>query len=156
MSTLKLMLLISTIMLSACGPQNRIKPGNAEAALAENEGLMGLVINSLDPLTNIQLRDMQTNREFYIGGAKKGVTILLTQLIEGQYCLVGFDVYNFRVDYENQGFCTYVEPGEMNYFSEFVVRDPLTSAVSNYNRFVKLLGQQYPKICKEYIGTGCS
>jgi len=143
-------------MLSACGSQHRIKSDADGIVLADNEGFMGLVINTLDPLTNIQLRHVQTKKEFYVGGADKGVSVLLLQLMEGEYCLVGFDVYDFRMDYEDQGFCTYIEAGELNYFSEFLIRDPLTTGVSNYQRFVKLLGRQHPRICEEYIGAGCS
>ena len=155
MNNIYIIILLS-LLLTACGSQQRIKPDSDSVALTDTEGYMGIVINTLDPLTNIQLRNVESKKEFYVGGAKKGVSVLLLQLEEGEYCLVGFDVYDFRMDYVDKGFCTYIEAGEMNYFSEFLVRDPMTVGVTNYQRFVELLGRQYPKICEDYIGPGCS
>ncbi|QDP02439.1 hypothetical protein [Thalassotalea sp. PS06] len=151
----KLIVLISLLSLAGCLTTYRL-PADAEMQpLKPDEGYFGLVFNSLDPLKNIQFKNMETGSEFYEGRLERGVHQMTLKVPAGEYCLVGFDVYDFRVDYQDKGFCTYVEAGEMNYFGEFIVRDPVTVASINFNRYVALLSKDHPEVCKEYIGIGC-
>jgi len=149
------LMIISTLTLSACMSTAKLKPGSAVPVLKENEGYLGFVINTLDDLQNIQFKNMQTGEEFYVGSAKKGLTQITLVLTEGEYCFVGFDVYNLRVDYRNKGFCTYLEAGDLNYFAEFMIRDPVSTSIQKFNRYRNLLKKDFPQFCTEYIGKGC-
>ncbi|NMP17182.1 hypothetical protein [Thalassotalea sp. Y01] len=150
-----LITLLLCFSLAACMTTYRISADEENKPLANNEGYFGLVFNTLDPLKNIQFKNKETGEEFYEGRVEKGIHQLTMRVPEGEYCLIGFDVYNWRVDYKEQGFCTYVEAGEVNYFGEFLVRDPVTVANDNYPRYVHLLAKQFPQLCQNYIGEEC-
>ena len=98
---------------------------------------------------------MDSGEEFYVGRAEKGISQITLKLTEGEYCFVGFDVYQFRMDFTDRGFCTYVEAGELNYFGEFVVRDPVTNVHSNYKRYVYLLQKGLPELCHVFVNDEC-
>jgi len=147
---------LASALLMGCVSKYRVDPEVPLTNLQENEGYLGLVFNTLDPLKNIQIRNTETSEEFYIGRTDKGYSQITLKLTEGEYCFIGFDVYNFRVDYENQGSCTYVEAGELNYFAEFVVRDPITNTFSNYSRYVSLLKQDIPELCYAFVNEDCN
>lgn len=153
--TYRILIIWTMLILVGCPNKNQVKADYSKP-LDNNEGYLGFVIDSLDALTNIEIYHVEDNANFYIGGAKKGVTLKLLKLKEGEYCLHGFDVYNFRVDFKNHGFCTLIESGELNYFNEFIVRDPVTTMISNFNRFKRILQKEYPKICNEYLGVECN
>lgn len=143
------------LMLVGCGSKYLVKPNSTLLPLNNSEGYLGFVINTLDPLQNIQLLNKEKNSYFYVGSAQKGTSVVMTKLVEGEYCLVGFDVYNLRVDFTEQGFCTYVEAGELNYFNEYFVRDPVTTSISNYSKFIALIKNSYLNICKEFVNKEC-
>lgn len=150
---MKISILMTFMMLTACGSQYVVKqdaPG-----LAEGEGYLGFSIHSLDKLYNVQMKHVEKNKSFYIGTADVGHNLYVLNLAAGEYCLLGFDAYNLRVDFEDQGFCTYVEAGEMNYFKYFQIRNPVTTAFSFFDDFVISLNKKYPKICAQYIGEPC-
>lgn len=148
-------LICSFFLISSCASQYRISPGAAYSPLKPDEGYLGFVINTLDPLRSIQLSNTESGSSFYVGRVDQGTTQITLKVSAGEYCFIGFDVYDLRVDYKDQGFCTYVEAGEMNYFSEFFIRKPVTSSVPNFPRFVRLLRKDHLEICKEYINDEC-
>jgi hypothetical protein len=143
------------LLISACGKNYRIKPDHDQIVLNENEGFLGFMVESLDNLGNIQMKNVQNNDIFYVGSAKKGGSLILAKLIEGEYCLVGFDVYNLHINYEDQGFCTFVESGEINYFGEFIVRNPITTLTTRFKKFVIKLNTDFPTLCSQFIGESC-
>lgn len=128
---------------------------DASAPLAYNEGYLGIIFDTLDPMRNIKIRQSQGLLSMQIGGRKKGISLMLLRVKEGEYCFESFDVYNLEVTYNDKGFCTYVEAGEMNYFGDFIVRSPVSYQRSYYSRFVRFVNDEYPQICKEYIGEPC-
>ncbi|MCW8878278.1 MAG: hypothetical protein OQJ89_05860 [Kangiellaceae bacterium] len=143
------------LLLTGCFAKQRVKTGESFKPLKENEGYLGLVIDSLDSLRSIQIRNVDKDEEFYVGNAGKGFTQITLRLEEGEYCFVGFDVYNLRVDFTDRGFCTYVEAGEVNYFGHFIVRDPVTNSHPNFPHYLRLLRKDHPEICEQYIGGNC-
>ncbi len=153
---MKIVLIFGFLLcMLGCSVKNRISPDEAFIPLKDNEGYLGLVIDSLDSLRSIQMKNVERDEEFYVGNADKGFTQITLKLSEGEYCFVGFDVYNLRVDYTDRGFCTYVEPGEVNYFGHFIIRDPITNNHSNFQHYLRLLRRDNPEICEQYIGKGC-
>ncbi len=151
----KLVFILLSLSLIGCATTHRLELGDDAKPLENNEGYLGLVFNTLDPLKNIQFKNKDTGKEFYEGRIDKGTHQITLKVPTGEYCLVGFDVYNWRVDYTQQGFCTYVEADEVNYFGEFVVRDPVTVINSNFSRYLLLLAKEHPNICTQFIGEGC-
>lgn len=144
------------ILVSGCASKYRINQDTSLTPLKDNEGYLSFVIDSLDPLYDLQLLNVESGEYFYVGAAPKGLTNITLKVTEAEYCFVGFDVYNWRVDYTDKGFCTYVEAGELNYFSEFIVRDPVTTSRPNFSQFVRLLKNEHPELCKEFISEDCN
>ncbi len=145
--------IFSILILTSCGTPFTVR--NDSQPLEQNEGYLGLVINSIDKLANIEFRNVDQKKRFYIGSADIGTNLYLLKLPEGEYCFIGFDAYDLRIDFKGQGFCTYIEADELNYFNHFTIRDPITNAFSNYNHFIKLLNKEHTDICNEYIGEAC-
>ncbi len=142
------------LILASCGSRYVVQTDSPE--LLPNEGYLGFMINTIDNLTNIQLKHVENNDKFYIGSAEVGNNLYLLKLQEGEYCFIGFNTYGLIVDYEDKGFCTYVEAGEVNYFSNFRVRNPLTNAFTFFDYFAEKLYEQHPEICVKYIGQKCN
>lgn len=143
-----------SLFLVGCKSSYLLTQENKASPLASSEGYLGLVINSLDRLNDIKIQK-ESGEYFYVGSAIKGNTVKLLKLPEGEYCFSGFDVYDLRVTYTDQGFCTYVEADELNYFATFVVRNPVTTSHNNFRLFTKMLNKEFPSICSEYIGENC-
>lgn len=152
----KLITICCLIFVTSCASQYKLKSNTDLIPLKSNEGYLGLVINTLDPLYSIQMLNVDTDEKFYVGSVKKGINQITLQLPEGEYCFIGFDVYDLRVDYTDKGFCTYVEANELNYFNEFMVRNPVTSAYTNYRRYVSLLRKDHLELCKKFVNSECS
>lgn len=144
------------MLLTSCVSKYKLKPNSELIPLKNHEGYLGLVIDTLDPLHSIEILRVDTDSSFQVGSAKKGVSQITLQLTEGEYCFIGFDVYDLRVDYSDKGFCIYVEAGELNYFNHFMVRNPITRAYPNYKRYVSLLKRDHPELCKAFINKECS
>lgn len=144
-----------TLLLVACESTNRVKNESDLTPLANNEGYLSLVIDSLDPLKNLEFVNVDTNTDFYEGRMPIGINQLTLKVQEGMYCFVGFDVYQFRVDYTTKGFCTYVEAGEVNYMGELIIRDPVTSITNRYPRFLQIFGRDFPTLCHDLVTPGC-
>jgi len=145
-----------SMTLAGCSSKYRIFHDSPHSLLKLNEGYFSFVIDTLDALRTIEILNVETDTSFYVGNAAKGYTQITLKVPEGEYCFIGFDVYNLRVDYKDKGFCTYVEAGELNYFTQFTVRNPVTTARPNFSNFVKLLKSERPDICKEFINKDCS
>jgi hypothetical protein len=143
------------LILAACETTNRVNNETELTPLANNQGYLSLVIDSLDPLKNLEFENIDTDSRFYEGRTPIGTNLITLKVPEGMYCFVGFDVYTFRVDYTTKGFCTYVEAGEMNYMGELTVRDPVTTIASRYPRFLKFLERDFPSLCHELVTPGC-
>ncbi len=146
-------LLLISLILSSCGSRFVVKEDSSD--LQSNEGYLAFMINSIDNLTNIQLKHVENKDKFYVGSAYAGDNLYLLKVQEGEYCFIGFNSFGMIIDYEDKGFCTYVEAGELNYFSFFRIRNPITTSFSFYDYFVEKLQEQYPKICAKYIGQKC-
>lgn len=143
------------VLITSCAGKYKLKPNSGWVPLKNNEGYLGLVIDTLDPLYSIQMLNVDNDSSFYIGSAEKGISQITLQLPEGEYCFIGFDVYDLRVDYTDKGFCTYVEAGELNYFAQFMIRNPVTRSYPNYRRYVSLLKNDHPELCKRFINDEC-
>lgn len=133
----------------------RVKQGDSSIPLANNEGYLAIVFDSLDKIRNIRIENTSKFTTMPVGSRDPGISLMLLKVEEGEYCFEGFDVYYMEVTYDDTGFCTYVDAGEMNYFGDFVVRDPVSFQRIFYSRYVALLSQQYPELCEEFIGRGC-
>ncbi|MHC9509536.1 hypothetical protein [Kangiella sp. M94] len=152
----KIIIILCSLLTISCSGKYKLEPNSEYSPLKSNEGYLGLVINTLDPLYSIQMLNVDTDEAFYIGSVKKGISQITLQLQEGEYCFIGFDVYNLRVDYKDKGFCTYIEANELNYFSEFMVRDPITRSYPNYKKYIDLLRVDHPELCKQFVNSECS
>lgn len=151
----RLLTIALTAFLTGCTSDYRLEAGQVLPPESNNDGYLSLVIDTLDPLRKIEFIDKQSEDNFYVGAVPVGVSQLTLKVPEGEYCFNGFDVYRLTVNYRDQGFCTYVEAGEVNYMGDFMVRDPITSVGHNYDRFLELFAQAFPQVCDRLIRPGC-
>lgn len=152
---MKYLQIVGMCMLLLGCSSTLVNPKNASEPLSNNQGYLAIVFDTLDKLTNIRIENMGQLVSMPVGSREPGVSLMLLKVEEGEYCFEGFDVYNMQVEYKNRGICTYVDAGEMNYFGDFIVRDPVSTQRIVYPRFVGLLNQHYPTLCQQYIGRGC-
>lgn len=152
----KTLVSLLALTLLGCASENRLPTGQTAPPLSNQEGYLSVVLDSLNRLKNIEFMNKDTGDRFYVGFVEPGVSQITLQLKEGEYCFVGFDVVNLRMDYEDQGFCSYIEANEVNYMGDFIVRNPVTVTQTNFRRFVKLLKRDHPDLCDKYIAEGCA
>lgn len=146
-------LCLSLFLVSCKTPT--INDASLAEPLATDEGYFVIVINTYDRLSNIRLKKVDDFLSLRLQNAEPGSTLMLLKVKTGEYCFEGFNVYNLRVTYDNKGYCTYVEAGEVNYFGHFIVRDPVSTKVELYDDFVARLHLSHPSICEEFIGEAC-
>lgn len=121
--------------------------------LKAGNGYFAVVVNTLDRIQMLEFRK-KGGKDIRVRSFPVGTTLRLVEVPEGEYCFTRFWVYDLRVSFKDD-FCFFVEEGEMNYPGDLIMRDPVTTLTSRPSAFAKLLQQNYPKICSEYLGKLC-
>ncbi len=93
--------------------------------------------------------------EIHIESVKKGTSLWVYKVQEGEYCFTKFNVYDLEVRYKDGGLCFFVEAGSLNYSGDLIVGSPYSTQINNFPGYISMLNKKYPMLCKEYIGDAC-
>lgn len=147
-------LLLSSLLLSACAGFTPL-PHDGPVHLAPDQGLAALVIDTLDPLTEVEVRRRGGGRELMVASVPVGRDVYLFPVPAGSYCLTRFKYGNLSLAGSNgvQG-CFTVRAGQLNYSGTFAPRveegKPVTHQVQDPPGFRILLQQQYPQVAQQF------
>ncbi|QGX39783.1 hypothetical protein [Permianibacter aggregans] len=153
MTTNALVMLTLTLL---CGCATKELKEQKERSLKGNEGYLALVMDSLDSLHTMHINGTSKGLpNIQISHIPIGRTLKMYKVPEGRYCIERFNVYDLQITYSDDGFCFFVEQGELNYPGHFVVRNPVTSLVAKHRDFIQLLRKDYAQLCSQYFAEDC-
>ncbi|TQV73887.1 hypothetical protein FLL45_13565 [Aliikangiella marina] len=153
---MKKVVFILGFVLSGCSFNKYVIQDNANIPpLSTNQGYMGVTVNTIEKVSSIRFVNQQTGENFFIGPIDKGIKQYTMAVEAGDYCITQMQAYQYNFNFKNNGFCVYVEEGELNYIGELFVRWPQSHLQQRFERYTALLKQDLPALCREQIGEGC-
>lgn len=123
--------------------------------LAAGQALAAVVIDTLDPLTDVEVESRSGGPRLTVASVPVGRDVYLFAVPAGTYCMTRFKYGNLSLAGPNgmQG-CFAVHAGQLNYSGTFAPRvedgKPVTRQVQDPQGFRILLEQQYPIVAREF------
>lgn len=150
----KLLLLLSPLLLSACAGLSPMSH-DGPVHLASGQGLAALVIDTLDPLTDVEVEPRGGGPKLKVTSVPVGRDVYLFPVAAGTYCMVRFKYSNLSLAGSNGMLgCFPVRAGELSYSGTLAPRvedgKPVTHQVQDLPGFRILLQQQYPQVAKQF------
>ncbi|HEY1992262.1 MAG TPA: hypothetical protein VGH71_07350 [Gammaproteobacteria bacterium] len=147
-------LLLSSLLLSACGSLAPLAH-DGPVHLAPNQGLAALVIDTLDPLTDVEVEPRGGGRKLMVASVPVGRDVYLFPVPAGTYCMTRFKYSNLSLAGSNGMLgCFAVRAGQLSYSGTLAPRvedgRPVTHQVQDPPGFRILLQQQYPQVAKQF------
>jgi hypothetical protein len=126
-----------------------------KVSLAPDQGLAAVMIDALDPLSQVTFEQPGGSRKLIVAAAPAGINIYLFPTRAGRYCMTGF--HFAEIDFSaRQGVqeCFEVSAGELSYSGTLAPRvedgKPVTHQVMDEQGFRVLLGQHYPEVARQF------
>ena len=150
----KSLVVLSSLLLTACAGLAPL-PHDEPVQLASNRGLAALVIDTLDPLTDVEVQPRSGGRKLLVASVPVGRDVYLFPVPAGVYCVVRFKYGNLSLAGSNGMLgCFTVRAGQLSYSGTFAPRvedgRPVTHQVQDPQGFRILLQQQYPQVAKQF------
>lgn len=124
--------------------------------LAADEGLIGVQIDSLDKISQIQFTPTAEGTTLYISGVNPGISTHVFKAKVGEYCVYQIHFGEWRITWDERNLCFTVTPGELSYGGRFaprVVRGRTTmqQIAGDVPHFSNAVKKQYPAIAGKYL-----
>ena len=150
----KLSLLLSPLLLSACSSLTPLSH-DGPVHLASNQGLAALVIDTLDPLTDVEVESRSAGPRLTVASVPVGRDVYLFPVPAGTYCMTRFKYSTLSLSGPNGVLgCFAVRAGQLSYSGTLAPRvedgKPVTHQVQDLQGFRILLQQQYPQVAKQF------
>ena len=151
MTTAKKIPLIFMFLLAACA--SAPLPQDQSVSLYPDQGLAAVMIDTLDPITQVTFQSGGT--KLIVPSVPPGIGLYLFPTRAGRYCMTRFHYANFDFAAE-KGVqqCFQVLAGRLSYSGTLAPRvedgKPVTRQVQDPQGFRVLLEQQYPTVAKQF------
>jgi hypothetical protein len=124
--------------------------------LAADEGLVGVQMDSLDKISQIQFTPSGAGKTLYISGIDPGMTTHVFKAKAGEYCVYQIHFGDWRITWDERNLCFEVVPGKLVFggvFAPRVIRGRtnMQQTVGNFEVFANVVRQQYPALAAEYL-----
>ena len=145
---------ISCLVLLLCACTTAPLAQDQAVTLARDQGLAAVMIDTLDPLTEVTFQQQGGGRKLVVAAVPAGIDIYLFPTRAGRYCMTHFHFASF--DFTTQGApeCFQVSAGQLSYSGTLAPRvengKPVTRQVQDLPGFRILLQQQYPQVAKQF------
>lgn len=142
--------LVSLLCACAAAPLPQDQP----VTLARDQGLAAVMLDTLDPLTQVTFQQQGGGRKLVVPVVPAGINIYLFPTRAGRYCMTRFHFASF--DFTTQGVqeCFQVSAGQLSYSGTLAPRveagRPVTHQVMDPQGFRVLLGEHYPSIARQF------
>ncbi len=140
-------------MLCACAVAPL--PRDQAVSLGSDQGLAAVMIDTLDPLTQVTFQQQGGGAKLIVAAVPAGIGIYLFPTRAGRYCMTRFDFAN--IDFaaqEGVQECFQVTAGALSYSGTLAPRvedgKPVTHQVMDEQGFRVLLGQRYPDVARQF------
>ncbi len=140
------------LLLSACAAAPLAQ--DQTVPLARDQGLAAVMLDTLDPLTEVTFQQQGGGRKLVVPIVPAGINIYLFPTRAGRYCMTHFHFANF--DFKSQGAleCFQVSAGQLSYSGTLAPRveagRPVTHQVMDQQGFRVLLGEYYPTVARQF------
>jgi hypothetical protein len=123
--------------------------------LAANQGLAAVVIDTLDPLTDVEVESRSSGPKLMVTSVPVGRDVYLFPVPAGTYCMTRFKYSTLSLSGPNGVLgCFAVRAGQLSYSGTLAPRvedgRPVTHQVQDPQGFRILLQQQYPEVAKQF------
>lgn len=123
--------------------------------LAPNQGLAAVVIDTLDPLTDVEGESRSGGPKLLVASVPEGRGVFLFPVPAGTYCMTRFKYSTLSLSGTNGVLgCFQVRAGQLSYSGTLAPRvedgKPVTHQVQDPQGFRILLQQQYPEVAKQF------
>ncbi|MCO7226060.1 hypothetical protein [Pleionea sp. CnH1-48] len=156
MLLIRSLIVLLVLLMTSCANLTSVVVSDQVPTLTDNEGLLGLEVNTLDILRQLTLENAENGEQYGVNVIKPGTHNITLKVPAGRYCVVKFNVYDSRYSYDNGGFCTNVEAGKLNYLGHLMVRNPTTYLQNTFPTYIARLGKNQPTLCEHFIGELCA
>jgi len=139
-------------LLSACAeaPLAQDQP----VTLARDQGLAAVMLDTLDPLTQVTFEQLGGGRKLVVAQVPAGINIYLFPTRAGRYCMTHFHFASFDFTTQGEPECFQVSAGQLSYSGTLAPRveagRPVTHQVMDSQGFRVLLGEHYPSVAREF------
>jgi len=146
-------LLLSSALLVACAvaplPQDQpvhLKPG---------QGLAALMVDTLDPLTEVEVESRSGGPKLMVAAVPVGINIYLFPVPAGTYCMTRFRYGSLTLSGTTGALgCFPVHAGQLSYSGTMAPRvedgKAVTHQVQDPQGFRTVLSQHYPQIARQF------
>lgn len=145
---------ISCLALLLCACAIAPLPQDQTVTLAKDQGLAAVMIDTLDPLSDVTFQQPGGGRKLVVSAVPAGINIYLFPTRAGRYCMTLFHFASF--DFTTRGVpdCFQVSAGQLSYSGTLAPRveegRPVTHQVMDLPGFRVLLGEQYPTVARQF------
>ncbi|MFI5268220.1 MAG: hypothetical protein ACHQ7M_12670 [Chloroflexota bacterium] len=143
-----------SLLLAACSSLTPL-PRDQAVHLASGQGLAALMIDTLDPLTDVEVASRSGGPKLRVAAVPVGISIYLFQVPAGTYCMTRFKYGTMSLSGASGVLgCFAVRAGDISYSGTLAPRveegKPITHQVQDPEGFRILLTQQYPQVAREF------
>ena len=122
--------------------------------LARDQGLAAVMIDTLDPLTQVIFQQPGGGNKLVVAEVPAGIDIYLFPTRAGRYCMTGFHFASFDFSSRGEPECFQVSAGQLSYSGTLAPRvqdgRPVTRQVMDLQGFRVLLAERYPGIARQF------
>src|SRR5579871_2439983 len=147
-------LLLLSLLVSACTSLTPLAH-DGPVRLAPNQGLAAVVIDTLDPLTDLEVESRSGGPSLMVASVPVGRDVYLFPVPAGTYCMTRFKYSNLSLA-GSKGMlgCFVVRAGQLSYSGTLAPRvedgRAVTHQVQDMPGFRILLQQQYPQVAQQF------
>lgn len=141
------------LVLAACA--SAPLPQDQSVSLHPGQGLAAVMIDTLDPITQVTLQQQDGGGKLIVASVAPGIGLYLFPTRAGRYCLTRFHYASFDFAAEKGALqCFQVTAGRLSYSGTLAPRvedgKPVTRQVQDPQGFRVLLEQRYPTVAKQF------
>lgn len=144
--------LAATALLCACAVTPL--PQDQAVALSKDQGLAAVMIDTLDPLSEVSFQQPGGAGKLVVAAVPAGINIYLFPTRAGRYCITGFHFASLDFKVRGASGCFQVSAGQLSYSGTLAPRveegRPVTHQVMDLQGFRVLLGEHYPTVARQF------
>ena len=145
--------LLAPALLAACAIAPL--PQDQSVHLKSGQGLAALMVDTLDPLTEVEVESRGGGPRLMVAAVPVGINIYLFPVPAGTYCMTRFRYGSLTLSGTTGALCCFqVRAGQLGYSGTMAPRvedgKAVTHQVQDPQGFRTLLLQQYPQIAREF------
>jgi hypothetical protein len=147
--------ILSGLAVLLCACATAPLPQDQAVSLSSDQGLAAVMIDTLDPLTQVTFQQQGGTAKLIVAAVPAGINIYLFPTRAGRYCMTRFHFASFDfAAQEGVQECFQVTAGALIYSGTLAPRvedgKPVTHQVMDEQGFRVLLGEHYPMVAREF------